>query len=734
MENDCIALDNPDESRRNFLRQALSVSAGVALLPVFLEEAEGQTTNLFANPPEIVHKSGVLRGVIQLSDADRIVTNSGSPHLRLFQGWDLSQTSAKAAPPVATVAPGPTLRARVGGKVQLMLLNKIDDSKFPFTMDTAEGNQFGCDASTTNAVYPSEDVWPDCFHGSSTCNLHFHGTHTDPNGTGDNVLVQVVPDTTTTQAQWSAMFAHIFRMPHPPKSWKDMPEAYQLKQLGYTVAQLEKAKHSGTVLKPAGLVGAYDAAQAKKAIADKRPEATPLWQFDIEQVLSNQWPQYMVGAFPNYLELPEYKAGGPFLMGQAPGTFWYHAHKHGSTSIHIFNGLAGAMIVEGDYDDKLRAFFGKQLPAGRHLTERVMVFQQITSIQNLLRTGGDNARQNNNQKLINGQLNTILSMQPGEIQLWRLINAMGGGNKGTILPSLFANLISKGFEVRQVACDGVQFAWENYRDQPFLSGKFPGGLTIAAGNRADILVKAPSSATTARFSVPGDSGTPTVLTNLFVIEVAPAQPAIKEMHFFEDTDKDAYPVFPSFLSDLEPQTTITKSIEFSWNMGDGPRGAPPGVPPHFMLNGMQFGENKLTVDECMPLNDTQDWELTNTTGIPHPFHIHINPFQIVEIDTPSADKNGVVSYAKYTPGEHKIWQDVINIPPAAGVAGSADPAKALQPGRVRIRHKFADFTGTYVLHCHILAHEDRGMMQLVRVVEKNNYPAGCKLEHTLAHH
>jgi hypothetical protein len=45
---------------------------------------------------------------------------------------------------------------------------------------------------------------------------------------------------------------------------------------------------------------------------------------------------------------------------------------------------------------------------------------------------------------------------------------------------------------------------------------------------------------------------------------------------------------------------------------------------------------------------------------------------------------------------------------------------------VRIRQTFVDFTGTFVLHCHILAHEDRGMMQLVRVVPAGNYPNGCQ--------
>ena len=54
-------------------------------------------------------------------------------------------------------------------------------------------------------------------------------------------------------------------------------------------------------------------------------------------------------------------------MGQAPGTHWYHGHKHGSTALNLANGMAGALIIEGDYDDKLNPFFTKQ---------QVLVLQQ----------------------------------------------------------------------------------------------------------------------------------------------------------------------------------------------------------------------------------------------------------------------------------------------------------------------------------------------------------------------
>ena len=57
-----------------------------------------------------------------------------------------------------------------------------------------------------------------------------------------------------------------------------------------------------------------------------------------------------------------------------------------------------------------------------------------------------------------------------------------------------------------------------------------------------------------------------------------------------------------------------------------------------------------------------------------------------------------------------VWWDTIWIPAAITKNG------VVIPGHVKIRHRFVDFTGMYVFHCHILAHEYRGMMQLVEVV------------------
>src|SRR5947209_5448267 len=86
-------LQKPWTTRRSFLEQAMMTASGLALAPLLPYRMEAQTeTNLFANPAEIGHQHGVLRAVIQLGDGKRTVPNSGTPLLRLFQGWSFSES------------------------------------------------------------------------------------------------------------------------------------------------------------------------------------------------------------------------------------------------------------------------------------------------------------------------------------------------------------------------------------------------------------------------------------------------------------------------------------------------------------------------------------------------------------------------------------------------------------------------------------------------------------------
>lgn len=695
---------------------SLALASGIAL--GLMGERPAVAQNLgsqpFANPSEVRYRAAEkrLRAIMLLTNGKYLIPGVGTETLRQFRGWDPKDP----APDLnnKNAAPGPTLRARLGDLVEISFLNKIDDSQFAYTFDTNSPggkSSFGCDKA--GDVYPGKDLFPNCFHGSSTANIHFHGTHTSPDGLGDNVLVQVLPQ--TDQPDWTKTFNRIFNSGKIPQRWAEMPLDYRKKQLE--------------------MIKAHDAEAAAAAAKNNLPAPQSLFHADHEAIKAGQWPQYLMGAFPNFFVIPDY-ASGRYKAGQAPGTHWYHAHKHGSTSIHMRNGLAGAFVIEsnreGGYDHVIRKFYGWGNTYGNH--EKIFVFQEFDPIQNLERSpkgagGPVNPGKGSGLVLVNGLLTPTITMQPGEVQLWRLVNATEGNGAGVIKSTLFQ---TAGFTVKQTAQDGVQLSPSNYANQPFLNatapnGLIPGGLTLAGGNRADVLIQAPTT--------PGVYSFLSGKATLFFVNVVSGPTVTLPNGAFPTT----WAKLPKFLDDLHKpgprdKTNPNSPVKFQWEPNRAGPGLlpanPPGFPPHFMINDKQFEDNGPRIDQCMPLNGLQDWVLENYTSvIAHPFHIHINPFQVIEIQTPTAQNQ----YTKYVPPNNYVWQDVIAIPPAVITTDSSGKVTNVTPGRVTIRQTYLDFTGTYVLHCHILAHEDRGMMQLVRVVPAASYPARCQ-GHIPIHH
>jgi L-ascorbate oxidase len=159
-------------------------------------------------------------------------------------------------------------------------------------------------------------------------------------------------------------------------------------------------------------------------------------------------------------------------------------------------------------------------------------------------------------------------------------------------------------------------------------------------------------------------------------------------------------------------------MSFGWEKGRKGTGLTNGAAPRFTIDGVQFSESR--IDQYLTLGTEEEWTLYNYTSIAHPFHIHVNPFQVTEIFTPPNAKAKTPA-TTYAPTSNFVWQDVVAIPPAETDANGQlilnAKGFATNPGRVVIRQKYADFAGTFVLHCHILAHEDRGMMQLVQIVD-----------------
>ncbi|MGN6485660.1 MAG: multicopper oxidase domain-containing protein, partial [Thermomicrobiales bacterium] len=113
--------------------------------------------------------------------------------------------------------------------------------------------------------------------------------------------------------------------------------------------------------------------------------------------------------------------------------------------------------------------------------------------------------------------------------------------------------------------------------------------------------------------------------------------------------------------------------------------SPAPVPWYQLINDTPFDPN--VVNETVKLGALEKWTIQNTTTDIHPFHIHINDFQVISINGEPYDAPG--------------WYDTVSVP---------------AQGEIEILHQFLDFTGKYVFHCHILMHEDSGMMAVVEVV------------------
>jgi FtsP/CotA-like multicopper oxidase with cupredoxin domain len=95
----------------------------------------------------------------------------------------------------------------------------------------------------------------------------------------------------------------------------------------------------------------------------------------------------------------------------------------------------------------------------------------------------------------------------------------------------------------------------------------------------------------------------------------------------------------------------------------------------------------------------------------------LNPFFVLDYEDPTDLPPIDPASAIHFNSPVNLWQDTLYIPPSV-IAQDGSIAAA---GTVTIRHRFPDITGTYVLHCHILGHEDRGFMHVVQV-----HPAGEK--------
>ncbi|UMA63314.1 multicopper oxidase family protein [Roseivivax marinus] len=346
-------------------------------------------------------------------------------------------------------------------------------------------------------------------------------------------------------------------------------------------------------------------------------------------------------------DIPGPDSGRP----QPPGLYWYHPHKHGSTSHQGWQGLAGPIVVEGDIDE---------VPEVAAARERVMVLNEM-----LLNEAGQvpsavivptvgpvpftsvPAMPMDILFPINGVLQPEIDIRPGETQRWRVLAAG---------PHRFFHLRLDGHALWQISQDGVPFAQAREMDS----------ILLAPGQRAEFIVKGGPPGRYAFRALAYDQGhpggpRPEKVLGTVVSAGAPM-----------DGPLPGKLVDPPEIPEDARTVVNTRTVTFEGNIAS--------TPVRFYLDGKPFSASR--IDQTVLAGTTEEWLLVNEDVFQHPFHIHVNPFQVIEI-------NG-------EPTGEDSWWDTFALPPL---------------GTAKIRIYFRpDVTGLTVYHCHILPHEDNGMM------------------------
>ena len=337
-----------------------------------------------------------------------------------------------------------------------------------------------------------------------------------------------------------------------------------------------------------------------------------------------------------------------------PGVYWYHPHHHGTVAEQVFGGLYGAIIV-GDPPSVARGMASTR--------ERVLVISdtsldsagRVRSISQMARMQG----REGDLVLLNGQTQPVMDSRPGERERWRIINAC---------TSRYLRLRVDGQQLDLLGIDSGRFATPQRVEQ----------LVLAPGNRADLLVTLMRGSSELRLlgydrgsagMFGGGAGATAPLATLRVTgSASPVLARVPVQTGLRDLRQVA----------VDGRRTLTLAMGMGGGMSAG------GAIMGFTIDGQVFDASR--VDQQVRARTVEEWEIRNTSLMEHPFHLHVWPMQLTE-------SAGV-------PVEIVSRQDVVNVPARSSV---------------KVRIAFATFTGRTVYHCHILDHEDLGMMGIIDV-------------------
>ncbi len=379
---------------------------------------------------------------------------------------------------------------------------------------------------------------------------------------------------------------------------------------------------------------------------------------------------------------------------QPPGLYWYHPHAHGQTYWQITSGMSGALIVEG---------LQQHLPALRGLRERVIVLRNIQSpadftsipiaarppairaavLAGRKRAGRFSAVDDDDavgepcqpipgmQVTTNGMPRATIGIDPHEREFFRVVNASAGR---------YFDLSVDGEPLDLVALDGVPL--DAYPGSPPVQRVRD--IVLAPAGRAEFVVTGGAKPAELRSNCyvtgeAGDRDPPVILANLRPDGHAPMASKV------DGPIIAATKLSPEITAPDMPAPATRRTVTFTENANG------------FYINGKAYRMQDAPAFVARA-GTMERWTLVNHTDEVHDFHIHQIHFAVESIDGKSESP--------------PHWVDTVTVPPMrySHTGGTPGTATLLMDFRNPV------IRGTFVFHCHILDHEDGGMMAAIRVI------------------
>lgn len=336
------------------------------------------------------------------------------------------------------------------------------------------------------------------------------------------------------------------------------------------------------------------------------------------------------------------------------GLFWYHPHPHGMSENQVLGGMSGMLVVEDLIEDRY--------PDLKNLKRRTLILKDIQL------PGADD--DDPKTKTINGVLGGAITVAPGSAEVWEI------GNLGA---DAYFDLAIDGHKFWLLEQDG------NALDRPVEVDH----VFLPPASRARVIIEAGAAGLYGLRTRAIDTGkagdpNPEVILATFNVAGAPVERAGGVIRSSFALSAAAIP--PDQSRALEVAALpVTRSRTITYTESEDGK--------VFFINGREFDISRIDVD--VTLGDVEEWTIVNDTDERHTFHIHQLDFLVQSVNGNPLEMTGM--------------RDNVDVP-------FRDP-KTRAPGVVKVKIPFTNplIVGKFPFHCHILEHEDGGMMANVRV-------------------